>query len=393
MKLNQSAYLFVLTCLLLLSSTSRAAVLPDERADAMYHSYDGDEIQVTGPAILIRKNVGASTSVFYQYYEDNITSASIDVRVGGSPYEEFRTENSVGVDYLNGKTTMNLSYTDSSENDYEAGTFSVGISQDFFGDLSTLSMGFSQGTDSVTQRTGNNPTTFSSELSNIKRTNYRVGFSQILTKNSTISLGWETITDEATEQGGSGVTLNNPYRSYSYGTPGVNRFFAREIYPNTRTSNALGIRGNYFINAFKSAIHYEYRWFQDSWGIQSNSLGLSYVHPVKNWELDFRWRYYEQDKADFYRDMFDFANQFTYMGRDKELSTYTSMAVGISGSYKFAKNGWGWIDKGSVNLSYDLINFEYHDFRAADDTTANPGEEPFFQFEAEVVQATVSIWF
>ena len=359
----------------------------------MYHSYDGDEIQVTGPAILIRKNVGASTSVFYQYYEDNITSASIDVRVGGSPYEEFRTENSVGIDYLNGKTTMNLSYTDSSENDYEAGTFSVGISQDFFGDLSTLLMGLSQGTDSVTQRTGNNPTTFSSELSNIKRTNYRVGFSQILTKNSTISLGWETITDEATEQGGSGVTLNNPYRSYSYGTPGVNRFFAREIYPNTRTSNALGIRGNYFINAFKSAIHYEYRWFQDSWGIQSNSLGLSYVHPVKSWELDFRWRYYEQDKADFYRDMFDFANQFTYMGRDKELSTYTSMAIGISGSYKFAKNGWGWIDKGSVNLSYDLINFEYEDFRAADDTTANPGEEPFFQFEAEVVQATVSIWF
>jgi len=396
MKFNQSVFLMALIGLMLLSSISRAAVLPDERADAMYHSYDGDQLQVSGPAILIRKNVTSNTSVFYQYYEDNITSASIDVRVSGSPYAEHREENSVGVDYLNGKTTMNMSYTGSVENDYDAGTFSVGISQDFFGDLSTLSMGYSQGTDDISMRIGSDPNNISPPLSNINRQNYRVGFSQILTKNSTISIGWETITDEATELGASGITLNNPYRQYSYGTPGVDRNYAREIYPNTRTSNALGIRGNYFVNTFKSAIHYEYRWFQDDWGIKANSLGLSYVHPIKGWELDFRWRYYAQDKADFYRDMFDFANQFTYMGRDKELSTFTSTAIGMSASYKFAKNGWGWIDKGSVNLSYDLINFEYEDFRDAYQSrlgNANPGEEPLFAFEAEVVQATISIWY
>lgn len=399
MLLNRLIYPLTLT-LFVANSVANAAVLPDERADLMFHSYDGGDVEVSGPAILVRKNVTSNTSVFYQYYVDNITSASIDVQLGGSEYEEERNENSVGIDYLHGKTSMNLSYTDSAENDYEANTLTVGISQDFFGDLSTLSMGYSTGTDSVSKRLSNSPLTFSEELSNVKRQNYRIGFSQILTKNSTISLGWETITDEATEKGGSGVTLNNPYRSYSYGTAGAggNRNFAQEIYPDTRTSNALGIRGNYFLNTFKSAIHYEYRWFQDSWGIKANSIGLSYAHPVKNWLLDFRFRYYDQGQADFYNDMFDYANQFTYMARDKELSAFTSTSMGFSASYEFAKNGWGWIDKGNINLSYDLLSIEYDNFRDATESagatpTANPGEESLYTLEADVIQAAVSIWF
>ncbi|HED13156.1 MAG TPA: DUF3570 domain-containing protein [Gammaproteobacteria bacterium] len=396
MKLNYSIFLFALFTLLFTSKAGYAAVLPEERVDLMIHSFDGGGVEVSGPALLIRTNVASNTSVFYNYYVDNISSASIDVELGGSAYDEERVEQSVGVDFLNGKTTMNLSYTDSVENDYKANTLSLGISQDFFGDLSTLSMGYSQGIDSVGSRTGNNPMTFSSELSNIKRQNYRIGFSQILTKNSTISLGWETITDEATEQGGSGVTLNNPYRSYSFGTAGVNRSFAQEIYPSTRTSNALSIRGSYFIDTFKSAIHYEYSRFQDSWGIKSNTFAVSYVYPGKNWILDFRYRYYDQGQADFYRDMFDFANQFTFMARDKELSAFTSTSVGVSASYEFAKNGWGWIDKGSLNLSYDVLNIEYDNFRDARESQSDgslAGVESLYTLEADIIQAYISIWY
>ncbi|MGD8784556.1 MAG: DUF3570 domain-containing protein [Thioalkalispiraceae bacterium] len=404
MKLHQSVFLFALVSLLIISNASYAAVLPEERADGMYHSYDGGNITVSGPAVLVRKNVGNSVSVFYQHYIDNITSASIDVELGGSPYEEHRTENSVGVDYLNGKTTMNMSYTSSVENDYDAGTFSAGISQDFFGDLSTLSMGFSYGTDNVSERTSNAPLTFT-PASDITRQNYRIGFSQILTKNSTISFGFETITDEAVSINGID-TLNNPYRQYSYfsdPTPAApnsgdeQRLFASEKYPSTRTSNAASIRGNYFLDVFKSAIHYEYRWFQDSWGIKSNSIGVSYVQPIKNWILDFRFRYYDQDQADFYRDMFDFADQFTFMGRDKELSAFTSTSTGVSASYEFAKNGWGFIDKGSINLSYDKLVIEYENFRDARESvisgTAAPGEESLYELNADVIQATLSIWY
>ncbi len=395
MQYLSSIFVFLLSLFAFLQHAN-AAVLPDERADAMLHSYEGGNLEVSGPALLVRKNIGSSTSVFYNVYTDNITSASIDVEISGSPYEESRTEQTLGVDFLTGKTTMNFSYTDSSENDYEASTISFGISQDFFGDLTTLSLGYAQGTDDVSARVGNNPLQFEDRAS-IERYNYRIGLSQILSKNASISLGFESIADEGTSAPGETTTLNNPYRQYSYrvnGDPDT-RGFAFELYPRTRTSNALSIRGNYFL-PWKSAIHYEYRIFQDSWGVKANNIGVSYVHPIGHWVLDFRYRIYSQTQADFYRDLFDFEGQFTFMARDKELSTYSNTAIGFGLSYEFAKNGWGFIDKGSLNFSYDLISFEYDNFRDARENVFDnvpAGTESLYSFDADVMQVFVSIWY
>ncbi|VAW94621.1 hypothetical protein MNBD_GAMMA21-2988 [hydrothermal vent metagenome] len=390
---------YILVCLVSLFAYVQqvsAAVLPDERADLMQHSYDGGELEVSGPAILIRKNIGSSTSVFYNMYTDNITSASIDVQISGSAYEESRTEQTLGVDFLSGKTTLNFSITDSTENDYEASTISLGVSQDFFGDLSTLTMGFARGNDDISARVGNDPLEFEAR-SSVIRYNYRLGFTQILTKNATISVGFETITDEATSAPGSTTTLNNPYRQYSYrvdGSPDV-RGFAFELYPSTRTSNAMSLRGNYFL-PWKGAIHYEYRMFQDSWGIRANNIGVTYVQPISHFVLELRYRVYSQTQADFYQDLFDREGQFTFMARDKELSTYSSTAIGFGVSYEFAKNGWGWIDKGSLNFSYDLISFEYDNFRDATENVNDgiaAGTESFYAFDAKVMQIFASIWY
>ena len=83
-------FLLLLTALL----ESQAAVLPAERADLLYHKYDGGGVEIDGPSFLVRKNLGSSVSVGYKYYEDNVTSASIDVEVNASEYTEEREENS-----------------------------------------------------------------------------------------------------------------------------------------------------------------------------------------------------------------------------------------------------------------------------------------------------------
>lgn len=384
--------------LLPINSNVFAAVLPEERIDAMAHSYEGGGLEVNGPALLVRKGVTTGSSVFYNVYEDNITSASIDVEIGGSQYEEARTEQTVGIDFLRGKTTMNISYTDSAENDYEAQTISFGLTQDFFGDLSTLSMGYSQGTDLVKQRVNTGPDSFIAEdRAEINRQNFRLGLTQVLTKNSTISMNWETITDEATSLSPLGVTLNNPYRSYSFNNSG-SRDYRPEKYPSTRTSNAVGIRGSYFLDFNKSAIHYEYRYFDDDWGINASTIELGYVFPIRDWIMELRYRLYSQDQADFYSDLFDSVDQFTFMARDKELSTFSSTSYGLTVSYEFAKGGWGWIDKGSLNLSYDFINFEYDNFRDARENLSaggslTAGAEPLYTFEADVFKAYLSIWY
>src|SRR5690606_8342391 len=108
----------------------------------------------------------------------------------------------VGADYLRDKTTMSASFTKSDESDYTAETMSFSISQDFFGDLSTLTLGFSKGDDEV--RNNADP----DFKDTIDRRQYRIELSQILTRSWIVSLAAETVVDQG--------FLNNPYRSVRY---------------------------------------------------------------------------------------------------------------------------------------------------------------------------------
>ena len=162
-------------CLLLgVTLPLNAAVLPEDRADVMYHGYDGGGLQVDGPSVLIRKGFKDKVSVWSNYYVDMISSASVDVLATASPYTEQRDEISAGIDYLHGKTSMGLSYTNSEESDYSANSVRFGISQDFFGDLTTLGISYARGWDTV-RRSGD--ATFEEETD---RQSYRIDLTQVI---------------------------------------------------------------------------------------------------------------------------------------------------------------------------------------------------------------------
>jgi hypothetical protein len=385
-----SRVLGIVAVALLLPLAASAGVLPDDRFDAMYHRYEGDNVTIHGPSVLVRKKMAEKYAVSAAYYQDMITSASIDVQVSGaSEYKEERDQYNFGFEYLRGKTTYNLGYSNSKENDYEANTYSAGLSQDLFGDLTTITMGFSRGMDKV--RNSTDPL-FEQD---IDRWSYRVGVSQILTKSLITTFNYEVITDEG--------FLNNPYRSYRYVSPTDSRLFIleQEIYPRTRTSNAAALNARYFL-PYRAALYGGYRFFTDTWGIRADTFELGYVHPIRQqWTLEARVRYYQQDNADFYSDLFDRANQQNFLARDKELSTFNSVALRVGASYEFAQTGWRFVKKGSVSLFYDRIEFQYDDFRDARFSrlpTSNPnfrpaGTEPLFEFGANVIQAFVSVFF
>ena len=363
--------------LILLSLPTGAAVLPDDRADVMYHGYEGGGVEVNGPSILVRKSVGDNVSISGNYYVDSISSASIDVVTSASPYTEERKEKSVSVDYLRNKTLMSLAYTDSDESDYAASTISFSVSQDLFGDLTTVSLGYAVGNDEVR----NNTDTGFSETTD--RQNYRLGLTQILSKNSLLSVNWETITDQG--------YLNNPYRSVRY-LDGDTYLTEPEVYPRTRTSNALAFRLRYYL-PYRAAVGGEYRYFNDTWGINAHPAEVGYTHPLhRDWVFDVKYRYYSQGAADFYSDLFAYEGEQNFRARDKELSSFNSHTLGFALSYEIVKSGWRYIDRGSLNLSYDYIRFEYDDFR---DLTSGAlvGEEPLYSFSANVWKAYLSIWY
>lgn len=371
-----------LVALLAAGSPLLAAVLPEDRADIMYHRFDGGGVEVDGPSILVRKSIGDSVSVSANYYVDSISSASVDVMSTASPYTEERTQTSLSVDYLYANTLMNLSLIESDESDYQAKTGSFSISHDMFGDLTTVTLGYSVGNDDI----GNNlDPAFEAS---IKRQNYRLGLTQILSKNSILSVNWETVTDEG--------YLNNAYRSFRYrdSTP-TGYSFAREHdhYPRTRTSNALALKLKRFL-PYRAALSSEYRYFEDTWGVKASNLQIGYTHPLgESWVFDVHYRYYTQTAADFYSDLFDRLDAQNYMARDKELSTFKDHTIGLGVSYLFKSASWQFIERGSFNFALDYIQFKYDDFRDITEEGSVVGEEPLYSFSANVIKAYLSIWY
>jgi hypothetical protein len=373
-----------LSLLLLAPPISKAAVLPEDRADAMYHAYDGGDVAVAGPSILVRKSLGSSLSASVNYYEDSISSASIDVVTTASKYTENRKEQSFTVDYLHDSTIFSLGYNNSEESDYTSKTTSFGISQEMFGAMTTVTLGYAQGADVVM----NNKSDEFEE--SVDRRIYRLGISQVLSAHSLMGITWETITDQG--------FLNNPYRSVRYADDSNEKGYSLQLedYPSTRNSSTIAIRGIYYL-PYRASLSAGYRYFADSWGITASNSELGYVHPFgeSEWTLDLKYRFYQQSAATFFSDLYPTADFQNHLARDKELSGFSSHTIGVGVSYEFLQQSWSILDKGSINFGYDHIMFSYDDFRdiSDEDYSGKVGEEPLYEFSANVFRVFLSVWY
>lgn len=371
-----------------------AGVLPEDRADILYHRYDGGGITIDGPSVLVRKKFGEKFSASANFYIDMVSSASIDVQLTASPYEEERTQYSASFDYLRGKATYSAGFINSEESDYEANTAYVAVSQDLFGDLTTVSMSYRRGWDdvfrNVRQASGalERDPSFGDQLD---RRGYGIGVTQVLTRNMILAVNYEVLTDEG--------FLNNPYRSVRFADPSaaLGYAFESEVYPGTRTSNALSARLKRFL-PWRGAADGSYRFFTDTWGIQAHTAELGYTHPAwKRWVFDGKVRYYRQDAADFYSDLFPRRQFANFLARDKELAAFDSLTLGVGAAYELAVPRLPWIQKSTANLRYDRLMIRYDDFRDA--TKTDPlngvpaGAEPLYALDADVIQLFLSIWF
>jgi len=367
--------------LLLLPVSAVAGVLPDDRADLMYHYYDGGGVTIDGPSLLVRKKFAEKYAVNASYYVDMVSSASIDVITTASPYKEERTQYGVGFEYLRGKVTYTANFSNSSENDYNADTASLAISQDMFGDLTTVSLYFTRGWDDVTRR---GDATFADK---VDRRIYGIDVSQIATKSLILGLSFETITEEG--------FLNNPYRQVRFLDPdaALGYSYEAERYPRTRTGNALAIRGRWYL-PYRAAIEGDYRFYTDTWDILGHTAEVSYTQPVfDQWTFDVHARFYTQNSAEFYSDLYPRENFQNFLARDKELASMTSTTLGFGLAYEFKPGHMDFLDKAALNLRYDRIHFDYGDFRDLRVTGVPPGTEPLYNFDADVIRFFFSGWF
>ncbi len=341
------------------AATADGAELPADTADAMFHLYDGGGVTALGPAVLIRKSLFDAVSLTGSYYVDMVSSASIDVVTTASPYHETRTERSLGLDYAVHDALISVSGTSSKEPDYSADSLSFDVAQDVFGGMTTVSLGYTRGWDIVGKH--NSPLAAPAD-----HWQYRLGVTQVLTPRLLMSLNLESVSD-------SGY-LQSPYR--------VARVFGAAVPerdPSTRTGRAALLRAVADIGS-RSSVRAQYRYFWDTWSIGAHTAELGYSrHFGDRWLLDGYLRYYTQDRALFYSD--NFTSEFTYMSRNRELSSFWDAGPGLKATYAAGRVASRFDVK--VNAAYQWLRFQYRDF--TDIRTGKP-----YSFDANVLEFFVS---
>jgi len=389
-RLRLSPFARTLLTLCVCTAPVLGGVLPEERADVLYHYYNGGDITVEGPSVLIRKNAGDNLSFTANYYEDMISSASIDVKLSASPYHETRKQWSGGVEYLHGKSTYSAGIITSKEPDYKANTMFYNVSQDMFGDLTTITLGYRRGWDQIyrdIKQNGeiiNDPTFYE----RADHRGYSFALSQILTRNLIANLNYELLTDQG--------YLQNPYRQIRYSSPGVGQGFtlANQVYPDTRTSNAASISFKYYL-AWRASVTAQYRYFRDTWDIVANTFELDYTHGWHNWIFEGALRYYHQTPANFYSDLFPRANYQNFMGRDRELAGFDTYTARLGVTYQFPHVAWApWVSRSQLNIQLEHFLADYNDFRnALLAPEYGAGNEPLYKLNANVFTVFLSIWY
>jgi hypothetical protein len=147
--------------------------------------------------------------------------------------------------------------------------------------------------------------------------------------------------------------LGSPYR--------VARVFGAAVperNPRTRSSRAVKFRANGDLDA-RDAVHAEYRYFWDTWGIKANTVELGYSrYAGEAWLADATLRYYTQQHALFYSD--DAQTETTYVSRNRQLSTFNDIAVGAKLAYTVRKVPGRYEVK--LNGAYEYVRYRYADF-------------------------------
>ncbi len=300
---------------LIAAGHAQAVDLPENRADLMYHVYDGGGVEASGPAVLVRKSLLNKVSLSAVYYADIVSNASIDVVTTASPYKETRNEFGFGVDYAVRDALITLSTSRSKEPDYIASAVSLDIAQEVYSGMTTVSLGYTRASDDVGRKN-------EGFFDQAKHWRYRVGLSQILSRRWLASANFEVVSSDG--------FLGSAYRSalvFGAAVP--------ERMPRTRTSRATKFR---VIGEVAPALSVrgEYRYFWDTWDISSHTFDLGAVRRFgEQWLVDAYARAYQQSGALFYSD--NATSETLYITRNRQLSDFKSVALGAKGAYTWKR--------------------------------------------------------
>jgi hypothetical protein len=302
---------------------------------------------LTANVSLVRDNISGASPVYNTKdlvtgeISQVISSASPTSTCGKSICEE-RDGIGAGLTNFFDWGSLSLGGGFSREHDYMSKYFNTAASLDLNKKLTTLNFGASVAFDEITPSPSawNNTTVLDSNGNAVidgfsahkTSQQYLLGVSQVIDKDSLIQ-------SNMTFGYHSGF-LTDPYKWVgfidSFDIPGVGSFqiqnYAGEKRPRERFEWAwLTQYVRHFEQFNHAALHADYRFSTNDWGVNAHTFELSWHQPIADgWQVIPRFRYYSQDRADFYQPYFSNGiNNLAAYSSDYRLASFGTFSGGL----------------------------------------------------------------
>jgi Protein of unknown function (DUF3570) len=289
----------------------------------------GSRMHVTSPSVVLIAPIGSAWSLEAGVTLDAMSGASPryhDALSGasGAGVEDYRKAADLKVTRYLGRAAIGLSANVSTENDYFSRGLAVDARINSEDNNTTFAFGFGGTSDRI------NSVNFVAVGETKRTAEFLFGVTQVLSST-------QLLQSNLTLARGRGF-FTDPYKSF-------------DTRPDRRNSVAWLTRYNHYFGNVGGALNASYRYYHDSFGINSHALELVWRQPIaETWTLSPAVRYTTQSAATFYFDP-PFPQGFVngnFYTADQRLSAYGSVMLGMRVDKKLAD---GWAVNGKVEFT------------------------------------------
>jgi len=227
------------------------------------------------------------------------------VIMSGASIADTRTDVSVTTRYYYDRGNAGFNYTRSDEDDYQSNSVALDAALNSVDGLTTYSAALSVSQDELEPTQGSVPTHTLKDDKDIRSA--WVGVTRIVSKRAIMRFGLSYTYREG--------FLTDPYK-------------LNDQRPDERKEWAASAGYRHFFLGANAALHADYRYFDDNWGISSHTIDLSWHQGVgEHTRVVPFLRYYSQDQADFFANLVDLDDR--YFADDYRLSAFGAITAGL----------------------------------------------------------------
>ncbi len=329
---------------------------------------DSDEVQVRSHFLEYGADVGKGVDVFFHVNHENLVVPGVQAPIGSPEAVDAITTASRpitgGLDAFRdyGKTrneltasagTRNVSggYYLSHESDYFAQMVRGTLAYDFFREHLNLSVGSSYGWDDIEPH--EDARIPESRADSRTTWNLHAVVTQVLSPTTLLRLGAEMNQVDGLQ--------HNPYRNvYAGGGP------EPELHPDHRNRRDLFLKVSQYLRN-RSSLKVDYRYYTDDWGLRSHTLGGAiHQYVTEDVRIRYRYRYYDQNAATFYRVEYEEAGGIDgYRTGDYRLGAFTAHLFGVQADLTLGlfRTQQGFLRRLGLRLAYERY-FNTNNFSA-----------------------------